>query len=106
MTDNLVNPSGSNRRLQTTEIDPASLVYGTVYFYMDGRIKEVLPNGAIYWNLKYYDVNQNPNADGSMNSSFHLRVKYNSEDGSFTEYWKDEDAVAHATTDDNFKTWS
>lgn len=72
---------------------------------MDGRIKEVLPNGAIYWNYKYYDPNQNPGPNGAMNNSFHLRVKYNSEDGSFTENWKDEDPVVHATTDDPFVGW-
>jgi len=55
---------------------------------MDGRIKEIMPTGAVYWNFKFYDPNQNPNRQNAtaVNSTFHMRVRYNSQDGTFIKY--------------------
>jgi hypothetical protein len=51
------NPAGG-RLLQEETL---ATTWGTVFFYADGRIKEILPNGAVYWNYKFYDPKQNPN---------------------------------------------
>lgn len=55
---------------------------------MDGRIKEILPTGGVYWNFKYYDPTQNPDRKNAsnVNNTFHMRVRYNSQDGSFIRY--------------------
>jgi len=55
---------------------------------MDGRIKEILPTGAVYWNFKYYDPSQNPDRKNAsnVNNTFHMRVRYSSQDGSFIRY--------------------
>jgi len=43
-------------------IDPIlSDVWGTVVFYLDGRIRELMANGNSTWNFDFFNRAQNPN---------------------------------------------
>ncbi len=54
-----------------------SEVWGTVVFYLDGRIRELLANGNSTWNLEFYNANQNPNITNltSYNNTAYIRAR-------------------------------
>lgn len=60
-----------------------------MYFFMDGRIKDVVASGpsGTYWDYKRYRPYQNPNRVKStlVNNTYHLRVRY-SPNGTYIMY--------------------
>ena len=54
-----------------------SEVWGTVVFYLDGRIRELLADGNSTWNLEFYNANQNRNITNltSFNNTAYIRAR-------------------------------
>ena len=52
-------------------------VWGTVVFYLDGRIRELLADGNSTWNLDFFNRAQNPNTSSpnNYNNTAYLRVR-------------------------------
>ena len=84
--------SGSGRLLQTsTATIQESKPWGIIYFYMDGRIREILANGTSRWNNNFYDFSANPNTTfptSSKNNTVHLKVQVWT-NGSYIMNWID-----------------
>lgn len=62
----------------STNVQPViSDVWGTVVFYLDGRIRELLAGGNSTWNLDFFNRAQNPNITSlnSTNNTAYLRIR-------------------------------
>lgn len=61
----------------TTNQPIESDVWGTVVFYLDGRIRELLADGNSTWNLDFYNGMQNPNktSPNAYNNTAYLRAR-------------------------------
>jgi len=69
---------GRNQPVLSTNVQPViSDVWGTVVFYHDGRIRELLAGGNSTWNLDFFNRAQNPNITSlnSTNNTAYLRIR-------------------------------
>lgn len=98
------NLNGGGRRLQfLSPIPYPSKPWGSVFFYMDGRIRENLANGTNIWNDQFYDSSANPNttSNSSYNSTAHLKIRVFM-NGSFILNWANGDVEDNMWDD----TWA